>query len=85
MMTENTTMGLAIKAYEFLKELEPENELVLIMDVESGLSIEEFNDKFWDKEEPWRNCEESLVLELVEINYYFEVRKILREKYSVQL
>jgi hypothetical protein len=85
MIIENTTMSLAIEAYELLKKLEPENELVLMMNVDNVLTKEEFNDKFWDKEEPWRNCDESLVLELVEINYYFEVRKILREKYSVQL
>lgn len=85
MITDNTTMGLAIKAYEFLKELEPGNELVLIMDVENALTIEEFNDKFWDKEEPWRNCDKSLVLELVEINYYFAVKKYLKDNHSIYI
>lgn len=84
-MIENNTMSLAIEAYELLKKREPENELVLIMNVDNSLSTEKFYDRFWDKEEPWRDCEETLVLEQVEINYYFEVRKILRDKYSIKI
>ncbi|PCI20147.1 hypothetical protein COB64_02450 [Candidatus Wolfebacteria bacterium] len=75
---------LAFNAYVKLKKVDPDNELVKVMDSDS-VTDEDFINRFWDKEEPWEGKPGSMVSMRVETNYFLEVKKELKEKHSVEI
>jgi hypothetical protein len=76
---------MAMRAYTKLKELEPTHELVLLMESDDPNADFNFKEKFWDKEERWDNLPGSMVTAYVETKYFVAARKVLKEKYQVDI
>ncbi len=75
---------MAVRAYQKLKEYEPQHELVALMESEE-ISNDDFINKLWDKEESWQKLPGSMVAMHVETTYFLKVRTLLKEKYNIIL
>lgn len=75
---------MALKAFAKLKEVNPEHELVKLLSSE-GVTDEEFYNRFWDKKEPWQKEPGSMVSTYVEVKYFLEVQKVLKEEYEIEI
>ncbi len=84
MQDQISASDLAIKAYQKLKEVDPENEILKWMDSDD-ISDEDFIKKFWDKTESSKNFAGSMVSARVETNYYLAVKKELKDKFNVEI
>ncbi len=76
---------LATKAYAELKAVNPEHELVKIMEAKGEGGDDAFIERFWDKDDSWKNHPGSMVSMYVETKYFTEVKKILKEEYNIEL
>lgn len=84
MQDQISATELAIKAYQRLKEVDPENELLKWMDSDD-VSDEDFVKKFWDKKDPPEKFAGSMVSMRVETNYYLAVKKELKDKFNIEI
>ncbi len=84
MQDQISATGLAIEAYKKLKEVDPMNELLKWMESDE-ITDEDFTNKFWNREDSYRNHAGSMISMIVETNYYLAVRKELNEKFGVKI
>lgn len=82
MQDQISATDMAINAFKALFQLEPEHELVKIM---NEASKEEFENRFWDKEEPINKFPGSMASMRLEVNYFLAVQKYLLEKHVVKI
>ena len=75
---------LAIKGYTELKKVNPDHELVKIMEFDKN-TAGAFIKRFWDKKEAPVGFPGSMVAMRVEINYFLAVKKVLKEEYSIEI
>lgn len=73
---------MATKAFCKLHEVEPEHELVKIM---TEGEDDEFVKKFWDKDEDYNKLPGSMVSMYVQTKYFVAVKKVLKEKYNIEI
>lgn len=75
---------MAVKAWKKLAEVNPAHELVILL-ASDDVSDDDFTNRYWDKEEPWKNKPGSMVSAYVEVKYFLEVKKVLKEEYEIEI
>lgn len=82
MQDQISATSLAVSAFEKIKSVNPDHQLV--KDMAEG-SDEDFIKKFWDKPEDPNKLPGSMVSMRVEINYFLAVKKALKEEYNIEI